>query len=68
MCHAGAGTAGSRLDGYALEPGAADCTAHSPPPQQLHRYDAQTHVLRENLCATGEAPFIYLLIGNAKAL
>lgn len=50
------------------DPGAADCTAHPPPPLQVHRYNAQTYILRENLCTTGEAPFMYLLIGNAKAL
>jgi glyoxylase-like metal-dependent hydrolase (beta-lactamase superfamily II) len=49
-------------------PGAADCTAHPPPPLQVHRYNAQTYILRENLCTTGEAPFMYLLIGDAKAL
>jgi hydroxyacylglutathione hydrolase len=50
------------------DPGAADCTAHPPRPLQVHRYNAQTYILRENLCTTGEAPFMYLLIGNAKAL
>ena len=33
-----------------------------------HRYNADTFILRENLCATYEAPFIYLLIGKARAL
>ncbi len=49
-------------------PGAADCTVHPPPPLQVHRYNAQTYILRENPCTTGEAPFMYLLIGHAKAL
>jgi hydroxyacylglutathione hydrolase len=35
---------------------------------QVHRYDAQTFILRENLCATWEAPFVYLLVGNKRAL
>jgi glyoxylase-like metal-dependent hydrolase (beta-lactamase superfamily II) len=34
----------------------------------VHRYNADTFILRENLCATYEAPFIYLLIGKNKAL
>jgi glyoxylase-like metal-dependent hydrolase (beta-lactamase superfamily II) len=48
--------------------GAPDC-AHDPsPPLQVHAYNARTFVLRESLCRTYEAPFIYLLIGATKAL
>ena len=48
--------------------GAADCAAHPQPPIQVHRYNDQTFILRENLCATFEAPFMYLLVGSTKAL
>jgi glyoxylase-like metal-dependent hydrolase (beta-lactamase superfamily II) len=48
--------------------GSADCTKNPQPPIQVHRYNAQTFILRESLCATYEAPFIYLLIGKTKAL
>ena len=49
--------------------GAEDCEASpSLAPIQVHQYDAQTFVLRESLCATFEAPFIYLLLGSSKAL
>jgi len=48
--------------------GSEDCAKNPQPPIQVHRYDAQTVILRENLCATYEAPFIYLLIGKTKAL
>jgi glyoxylase-like metal-dependent hydrolase (beta-lactamase superfamily II) len=48
--------------------GSADCARNPQPPIQVHRYNADTFILRENLCATYEAPFIYLLIGKAKAL
>lgn len=48
--------------------GAADCAATPPPPIQVHRYDAQTFILRENPCATFEAPFLYLLLGSSRAL
>jgi glyoxylase-like metal-dependent hydrolase (beta-lactamase superfamily II) len=48
--------------------GSADCTKNPQPPIQVHRYNAQTFILRESLCATYEAPFIYLLIGRTKAL
>jgi hydroxyacylglutathione hydrolase len=48
--------------------GSADCVKNPQPPIQVHRYNADTFILRENLCATYEAPFVYLLIGKAKAL
>jgi hydroxyacylglutathione hydrolase len=48
--------------------GATDCTKNPQPPIQVHRYNADTFILRENLCATYEAPFIYLLIGKTKGL
>ena len=48
--------------------GSKDCAKNPQPPIQVHRYNAETFILRENLCATYEAPFIYLLIGKNKAL
>jgi len=48
--------------------GSEDCIKNSQPPIQVHRYNAHTFILRESLCATYEAPFIYLLIGKTKAL
>ena len=48
--------------------GAEDCIKNPQPPIQVHRYNADTFILRESLCATYEAPFIYLLIGKARAL
>jgi len=48
--------------------GAADCSKSTQPPLQIHQYNTQTYILRENLCATFEAPFMYLLIGSSKAL
>src|ERR1700756_3572519 len=48
--------------------GSEDCVKNPRPPIQVHRYNAQTFILRESLCATYEAPFIYLLIGKTKAL
>lgn len=49
-------------------PGAEDCAANPQPPLQVHRYDATTFVLRQNLCADFEAPLLYLLIGDTRAL
>jgi len=48
--------------------GSPDCLKNPQPPLQVHSYNAQTFILRENLCATFEAPFMYLLIGSAKVL
>src|SRR5262245_2757454 len=48
--------------------GSEDCVKNPQPPIQVHQYNPQTFILRESLCATYEAPFIYLLIGKTKAL
>ncbi len=48
--------------------GSTDCAKNPQPPLQQHQYNAQTFILRENLCTTFEAPFMYLLIGSSKAL
>jgi hydroxyacylglutathione hydrolase len=48
--------------------GAKDCHAASPEPLEVHAYNETTFIIRESLCATFEAPFIYLLIGTKRAL
>lgn len=48
--------------------GANDCKASPQAPLEVHPYNPGTYILRENLCATFEAPFMYLLIGSTKAL
>ncbi len=48
--------------------GAADCSKTPQAPLQVHRYNAQTFILRESPCATFEAPFMYLLLGSTHAL
>lgn len=48
--------------------GSADCAKSAGPVLELRRYDPQTVILREGLCTTFEAPFMYLLIGTSKAL
>lgn len=48
--------------------GADDCEAASQPPLQVRRLDATTFVLRQGLCVDFEANFLYLLIGNERAL
>jgi glyoxylase-like metal-dependent hydrolase (beta-lactamase superfamily II) len=48
--------------------GSSNCATNSQPPIQAHPYNARTFILRENPCVTAEAPFMYLLVGSAKAL
>jgi len=48
--------------------GAEDCSKTAQPPLQVHRYNEVTFILRENPCATYEAPFMYLLVGSTRAL
>jgi hydroxyacylglutathione hydrolase len=54
--------------GVQWDQGAPDCARNPRPPLQVHAYNAQTFILRESLCSTFEAPFMYLLIGSQKAL
>ncbi len=48
--------------------GSEDCRHYTHAPLEMHPYDSDTFVLRENLCDTWEAPFIYLLVGGERAL
>ncbi len=48
--------------------GAPNCANNPQPPLQVHPYNAQTLILRENLSSTFEAPFMYLLIGSKRAV
>jgi hydroxyacylglutathione hydrolase len=48
--------------------GAEDCVKAALPPLQVHAYESQTFILRQGLCASFEGNFLYLLIGNDRAL
>jgi hydroxyacylglutathione hydrolase len=48
--------------------GALDCGATPQAPLQVHTYETQTFILRQNPCASFEANFLYLLLGSDKAL
>lgn len=50
------------------DPGAEDCSKGSHPPLESYRFGPRTWILREGLCSTWEAPFIYLLVGEREAL
>jgi glyoxylase-like metal-dependent hydrolase (beta-lactamase superfamily II) len=49
---------------HGTAPGAAD----TDPAVQVHEYDPHTYVLRQSKAASYEAPFIYLLFGNDRAM
>ncbi len=46
--------------------GGPDCG--SEPAIQVHAYDPDTFILRQSLCTSPEAPFLYLLFGDDRAL
>ena len=48
--------------------GSKSCKSDTNPLIQVMQANASTYILRQNKCITFEAPFIYLLIGNDKAL
>lgn len=48
--------------------GAADCEAGQWTPLQVHAFDARTFILRQSPCASFEANFLYLLVGDERAL
>ena len=62
-----AAPAWSQVPGHWNE-GASNCATSGQPSLEVHPYNAQTFILRENPCATFEAPFMYLLVGSTRAL
>jgi len=48
--------------------GSLDCNKSDDPAIQVHQYDSTTYILRQNPCADFEATFMYLLIGQTRAL
>ena len=52
----------------AWQHGAASCASQTEPAIQVVRYDARTWILRQNKCLNYEAPFLFLLVGEQRAL
>ena len=52
----------------AWQHGAATCARNAEPAIQVIRYDDRTWILRQNKCLNYEAPFLFLLVGEQKAL
>lgn len=48
--------------------GAANCAANSDPAVEVYSYSPSSFILRQNKCLSYEAPFMYLLIGDERAL
>lgn len=48
--------------------GSLSAKANTDPPIQVHRYDDHTFILRQNKAVHYEAPFMFLLCGNERAL
>jgi hydroxyacylglutathione hydrolase len=48
--------------------GSANCAQNQDPPLQVHAYNDNLVLLRENKCTNFEAPFLYLFFGASKAL
>lgn len=48
--------------------GSPSARRNTDPPIQVHAYDEHTFVLRQNKAVNYEAPFLYLLFGNDRAI
>jgi hydroxyacylglutathione hydrolase len=48
--------------------GSQNCTTNTDPEVQVHAYNPTLHIIRQNKCKTFEAPFIYVIEGDTKAL
>ena len=48
--------------------GSSDCKSNTDPAIEVFRYDQSSFILRQNKCLSFEAPFLYVLLGNEKAL
>ncbi len=48
--------------------GSVDCSTNTDPAIQVFRQDEHSYVLRQNKCLSYEAPFIYVLLGDERAL
>ncbi|GAA3028128.1 MBL fold metallo-hydrolase [Streptomyces glomeratus] len=48
--------------------GSPSAKHNADPDIQVHRYDEHTFILRQNMAVNYEAPFLFLLFGNARAV
>lgn len=48
--------------------GFANCGQNTDPPIQVHQFNEDTYILRQNKCINFEGPFMYLLLGWDRAI
>ena len=48
--------------------GSSDCATNTDPAIQVVQYSYDTYILRQNKCVNYEAPFMFLFLGDTKAL
>ncbi|MEP5569394.1 MAG: MBL fold metallo-hydrolase [Halioglobus sp.] len=48
--------------------GAEDCAKDEGPPIEVYAYSETSFILRQNMCLSFEAPFMYVLLGDDSAL
>jgi glyoxylase-like metal-dependent hydrolase (beta-lactamase superfamily II) len=48
--------------------GSPSCLVNKQKAIEVYQYDMNTYILRQNICVHHEAPFMYLLFGDKKAL
>lgn len=58
----------SKLNDKKWNHGSPDCRSNRDPAIEVFGYDQSSYILRQNKCQSFEAPFIYVLIGQEKAL
>src|SRR4051794_1725951 len=62
------GTVATMLDSISWIHGAPNCAHSTDPLIQVHAFDEDTFILRVSKCFSFEANFIYLLLGEARAI
>lgn len=48
--------------------GSPSCGSDTNPPIQVHAYNSSVYILRQNMCIDFEAPFMFLFLGQDRAL
>jgi hydroxyacylglutathione hydrolase len=48
--------------------GLPNCENNVDPPMQVHRFDENTFIIRQNKCVDSEGPFMYLLFGDDRVM
>lgn len=63
-----AATATDTLQQKSWFSGAKNCQSDKNPAIEIHQFNLDTYILRQNKCIHYEAPFLYLLFGEKRAL